>query len=160
MQNEPLGRRLGKGAKREKEEAAALHTGGGRRWPVLLGCRRNASRSHFGGWGLHRQPQPRVTATGVACSELSQQLLKFLNPPRPSFNCLSSFLPHSSRLAHGCNPLSQNGYGRCFQEGRTTKRAHRLTSLHTIHRDGTKKKDENANYLSCCPTPYAESGQT
>ena len=94
---------------REKEEAAALHTGGGRRWPVLLGCRRNASRSHFGGWGLHRQPQPRVTATGVACSELSQQLLKFLNPPRPSFNCLSSFLPHSSRLAHGCNPLSQNG---------------------------------------------------
>ena len=95
---------------REKEEAAALHTGGGRRWPVLLGCRRNASRSHFGGWGLHRQPQPRVTATGVACSELSQQLLKFLNPPRPSFNCLSSFLPHSSRLAHGCNPLSQNGY--------------------------------------------------
>ena len=99
---------------REKEEAAALHTGGGRRWPVLLRCRRNASRSHFGGWGLHRQPQPRVTATGVACSELSQQLLKFLNPPRPSFNCLSSFLPHSSRLAHGCNPLSQNGPTRAF----------------------------------------------
>ena len=111
MQHEPLGKRLRKGAKWEKEEAAALLTGGCRRWPVLLGCRRNASRSHFGGWGLHRQPQPRVTATGVACSELSQQLLKFLNPPRPSFNCLSSFLPHSSRLAHGCNPLSQNGYG-------------------------------------------------
>ena len=29
---------------------------------------------------------------------------------------------------------------KCFQEGRKTKRAHRLTSLHTIHRDGTKKK--------------------
>ena len=29
---------------------------------------------------------------------------------------------------------------KCFQKGRTTKRAHRLTSLHTIHRDGTKKK--------------------
>ena len=29
---------------------------------------------------------------------------------------------------------------KCFREGRRTKRAHRLTSLHTIHRDGTKKK--------------------
>ena len=75
-----------------------------------MGCRRNASRSHFGGWGLHRQPQPHAfqLATGVACSELSHHLLKFLNPP--SFNSLSSFLHHSSRLAHGCNPLSQNGY--------------------------------------------------
>ena len=27
-----------------------------------------------------------------------------------------------------------------FQEDRKTKRAHRLTSLHTVHRDGTKKK--------------------
>ena len=29
---------------------------------------------------------------------------------------------------------------KCFQEDRKIKRAHRLTSLHTIHRDGTKKK--------------------
>ena len=84
---------------REKEEAAALHTGGGRRWPVLLGCRRNASRSHFGGWGLHRQPQPHAfqLATGVACSELSRHLLKFLNPP--SFNCLS-LAPFLTSLIH------------------------------------------------------------
>ena len=27
---------------------------------------------------------------------------------------------------------------KCFQEGLMTNRAHRLTSLHTIHRDGTK----------------------
>ena len=29
---------------------------------------------------------------------------------------------------------------KCFQEGRRAKRAQRLTSLHTVHRDGTKKK--------------------
>ena len=47
---------------REKEEAAALHTGGGRRWPVLLGCRRKASRSHFGGWGcmFRYNPNPML----------------------------------------------------------------------------------------------------
>ena len=28
---------------------------------------------------------------------------------------------------------------KCFQEGRRTKRAHRLASLYTVHRDGTKK---------------------
>ena len=27
---------------------------------------------------------------------------------------------------------------KCFQEDQKIKRAHRLTSLHTIHRDGTK----------------------
>ena len=84
---------------REKEEAAALHTGGGRRWPVLWGCRRNASRSHFGGRGFHRQPLPHAfqRATGVACAELSRHLLKFLNPP--SFNCLS-LAPFLTSLIH------------------------------------------------------------
>ena len=117
-----------------------------------MGCRRNASRSHFGGWGLHRQPQPRVTATGVACSELSQQLLKFLNPPRPSFNCLSSFLPHSSRLAHGCNPLSQNGY-HTSNIGREVGSNGKQTARKCFQEDQKIKKSTPGDL-------YAESGQT
>ena len=40
---------------------------------------------------------------------------------------------------------------KCFQEGRRTKRAHRLTSLHTVHRDGTKKKRWKCELLILLP---------
>ena len=67
-----------KARKWKKEKAAALHTGGVRRRPVLFGCRRKASRSRC----RHR-------------SELGHHLnhLKLLKPP------------HRGRLAHGTQPL-------------------------------------------------------
>ena len=98
---------------REKEEAAALHTGGGRRWPVLLGCRRKASRSHFGGWGCmfryNTNPmlfslQRGLHARSLATTFLSS-LIHLVSIPEAPFSTIAA----ASLMA--CNPLSQNGYG-------------------------------------------------
>ena len=49
---------------------------------------------------------------------------------------------------------------KCFQEDQKIKRAHRLTSLHTIHRDGTKNTESGQTLqgsFSAVSTPISAS---